>query len=72
MGLLGLLGMGFGSCSPEPPLHLYDAQEAMVELSVVDLDFESYWGTVMDLNTNMEIESNWYYGWDAVDVATHG
>ena len=72
MGLLGLLGMGFGSCTPEPPLHLYDAQEAMIELSVVDLDFESYWGTVMDLNTNMEIESNWYYGWDAVDVATHG
>ena len=72
IGLLGLLGMGFGSCSPEPPLHLYDAQEAMVELSVVDLDFESYWGTVMDLNTNMDIESNWYYGWDAVDVATYG
>ena len=74
MGLMGLIGpMGLmTSCSPEPPLHLYDAQETTVELSVVNLDFESYWGTVMDLNANMDLAANWYYGWDAIDVATYG
>lgn len=74
MGLMGLIGpMGLmTSCSPEPPLHLYDAQETTIELSVVDLDFESYWGTVMDMNTNFDLQANWYYGWDAVDIATYG
>lgn len=72
MGLLGLLGNGFASCSPEPPLHLYDAQEAAIELSVVDLDFESYWGAEMDLNTNMDLAASWYYGWDEMDIKTYG
>ena len=71
-GFMGLIGSGFTACSPEPPLHLYDAQEATIELSVVDLDFESYWGTVMDMNTNLDMQANWYYGWDEMDIATYG
>lgn len=72
IGLIGLMGpIGFQSCSPEPPLHLYDAQEAVIELSVVDLNMEGYWETVMDLNTVMGLDTKWYYGWDEVDVQTH-
>ena len=73
MGLLGFVGpMGFmTSCSPEPPLHLYDAQEAVIELSVVDLDLEGYWETVMELSTQVDLAANWYYGWDEIDVLTH-
>lgn len=73
MGLLGFVGpMGFmTSCSPEPPLHLYDAQEAVIELSAVDLDLEGYWETVMDLSTSIDFAAKWYYGWDEIDVQTH-
>ena len=71
MGLIGFVGNSFSSCSPEPPLHLYDAPEVAVELSVLNLDLEGYWETVMDLSTMLDIDANWYYGWDANDIKIH-
>lgn len=72
LGLIGLIGpMGVTGCSPEPPLHLYDAPEAVIELSVVDLDLEGYWETVMDLSAQIDLDVNWYYGWDEIDIQTH-
>ena len=72
MGLIGLIGTGFSACSPEPPLHLYDVQELVVEVSVVKLDLQSYWETVMKLNTDIDIETQWYYGWDGIDISGWG
>ena len=63
---------GFSACSPEPPLHLYDVQELVVEVSVVKLDLQSYWETVMKLNTDIDIETQWYYGWDGIDISGWG
>jgi hypothetical protein len=72
MGLMGLIGhMGVTSCSPEPPLHLYDVQELSIEVSVVNLDLEGYWETLMDLSTQIDLDANWYYGWDEIDIQTH-
>ena len=70
MGLIGFVGNSFSSCSPEPPLHLYDAPEVAVELSVLNLDLDGYWETVMDLSTQLDLDANWYYGWDELDI-TH-
>ena len=72
MGLIALIGhLSVTSCSPEPPLHLYDVQELVVEVSVVNLDVEGFWETVMDLNMQMDIDTKWYYGWDEIDFETH-
>ena len=72
IGLMGLIGTGFVACSPEPPLHLYDAQEAEMDLPIVDLDLEVYWDYEMEVGIDYEWEAEWYYGWDEVDVSLFG
>lgn len=67
MGLIGLMGTGFSACSPEPPLHLYDPSEVAVEVSVVNLELESYWETVMQVTTDVDLQARWYYGWENID-----
>ena len=74
IGLIGLIGpiALISSCTPEPPLHLYEAPDLEVEVSVVDLNVEGYWQTLLDLNTKFDLETKWYYGWDDMDVRTFG
>ena len=55
------------SCSPEPPLHLYDAQEVTMEIPVIDLELEVYWDYDMIFGVNYEWKAEWYYGWDDYD-----
>ena len=64
IGLVGLIGTGFVACSPEPPLHLYDAQEATMDLPIVDLDLDVYWDYQMEVGIDYEWAAEWYYGWD--------
>lgn len=72
MGLMGLIGTGFSACSPEPPLHLYDVQEATMELPVVDLDLEVYWDYEIAFGVEYHWEAEWYYGWDLTDIEMFG
>ena len=72
IGLVGLIGTGFVACSPEPPLHLYDAQEATMDLPIVDLDLDVYWDYQMEVGIDYEWAAEWYYGWDEVDVSLFG
>ena len=85
MGLIWLIGLkGFTSCTPEPPLHLYDAPELAVALNVSTsvstgtsagtgsgLDMFGYWETVAELNERLNVDAQWYYGWDENDIKTH-
>ena len=65
------------SCTPEPPLHLYDAPEVAVKLSTkasvtgTGLDIYGYWQTVLELNARLNVDTKWYYGWDSTDIKTH-
>ena len=45
------------ACSPEPPLHLYDAQEADMNLPVIDLDLDVYW------DYDIDIDYDWQHEW---------
>ena len=63
---------GFLACSPEPPLHLYDAQEVSLNLPVVDLDLEVYWDYSIAFGVEYDWEAEWYYGWDTNDMALFG
>ena len=60
------------SCTPEPPLHLYDAQEATMDLPMIDMDLEVYWDYEMDFGVEYHWEAEWYYGWDAADIQMFG
>ena len=71
--LVGLLGLGMimslTSCSPEPPLHLYDAEELTIDLPLVDLELQVYWDYY---GPDYDWKKEWYYGWDDDDIGLWG
>ena len=62
----------FAACDPEPPLHLYDAQERTIDVPMVDMDLEVYWDYQLSFGIEYNWEAEWYYGWDEIDVTTFG
>ena len=71
--LLCLIGpTSLMGCTPEPPLHLYDAQEATMDLPMIDMDLEVYWDYEMDFGVEYHWETEWYYGWDDMDIEMFG
>ena len=62
----------FIACSPEPPLHLYDAQEATMDLPIIDLDLEVYWDYEIAFGIEYQWKAEWYYGWDENDQEIFG
>ena len=67
VGLFGILGII--GCSPEPPLHLYDAEEVVIDLPLVDLDLQVYWDYY---GIDYDWQAEWYYGWDDEDSMLWG
>lgn len=55
------------SCTPEPPLHLYDSEEAEMNLPLIDLDLNVYWDYEMAFGIDYDWRAEWYYGWDEED-----
>ncbi len=62
-----LLVLALSSCSPEPPLHLYDAQSIATDLPIIDLDLQVYWNYDMEFGINYDWKAEWYYSWDEED-----
>ena len=62
----------FLSCSPEPPLHLYDAEQATFDIPIIDLDLEVYWDYDLALGINYDWQTEWNYGWDDEDRRIFG
>ena len=60
------------SCSPEPPLHLYDAQEAEMHMPVIDLSLEVYWDYEIAPYESYDWRNEWFYGWDDEDRRIFG
>lgn len=73
MSLLSLVvPISLTSCTPEPPLHLYDWQELEMELPIIDLDLDVYWDYDLDLGIDYNWRAEWYYGWDEEDRKIFG
>ncbi len=77
--LPSLVGRGWGvglfllaSCSPEPPLHLYDAEDFIIEPPIIDLNLEVYWDYETALGIDYDWQTEWYYGWDEEDKRLWG
>ena len=60
------------SCSPEPPLHLYDAQEAEFNLPLIDLELDLYWDYELAFGIDYNWRAEWFYGWDDEDRRIFG
>jgi len=70
---VGLMGFaGIVSCSPEPPLHLYDASEVTMDVPMIDLDLQVYWDYEMAFGIDYDWQAEWFYGWDDDDKALWG
>ena len=55
------------ACSPEPPLHLYDAEDIIIKYPIIDLDLQVYWDYETTFGIDYDWQAEWYYGWDEED-----
>lgn len=69
--LIGLTSMSLMTCSPEPPLHLFDGGDINLEFPMVKIDLETYWDYVT-IYGHYDWQSEWYYGWDEADQKLFG
>lgn len=77
MRLLSLLGLLLGllsltSCYREPPLHLYDSENKIINLPIVELRLDIYWDYELSLGINYNWREEWFYGWDDIDREIFG
>ena len=76
MGLIGLVGlislMSLSSCRREPPLYLYDPENIIIDMPIVELRLDLYWDYELNLGINYNWREEWYYGWDEEDKAAFG
>ena len=70
MGLIGLISLI--GCRREPPLHLYDWNDPVLELPIVELRLDLYWDYELNLGINYDWQAEWYYGWDDEDRRVFG
>lgn len=70
MGLIGLISLT--GCRREPPLYLYDPENKVIDLPVVELRLDLYWDYELNLGINYNWQEEWYYGWDEEDIANFG
>lgn len=73
IGLIGLVGLiSLAGCRREPPLHLYDTENKVINLPMVELRLDLYWDYELNLGINYNWREEWYYGWDEEDKRLFG
>lgn len=60
------------SCTPEPPLHLYDDGTITINVPGPKLDLEVLWAYDIVYQTAYDWRTQWYYGWDDYDRSLWG
>ena len=69
---LSMCVLVFTSCVREPPLHLYDAQEVVTDLPLIDCDLELFWDYELAFDVQYDWKAEWYYDWDQDDIKDFG
>lgn len=52
-----------GSCTPEPPLHLFVGKDVELEL-MLEFELEAYWDYFLENDKRYNWRDEWYYGFD--------
>jgi hypothetical protein len=60
------------SCSPEPPLNLYDSEHVENKIIFTDLELDAYWDYELEFGVQYDWRAEWYYGWDETDEHIFG
>ena len=60
------------SCAPEPPLHLYDAQDITITIPGPKLELNVIWNYEIAYKVKYDWMAEWYYGWDDGDRSKWG
>ncbi|MBQ1797422.1 MAG: DUF5119 domain-containing protein [Prevotella sp.] len=60
------------SCRRNPDLHLWDWDNPVIDLPVVDLNLEVYWDYMLISGISYDWRTEWYYGWDEEDKLIFG
>ena len=81
ISLPSLTGRGWGwvssflilsACSPEPPLHLYEAEPNETQLVFAEIGLDTYWDYELEEGVKYDWRKEWYYGWDDEDQRLFG
>lgn len=65
LAALALL-LGLNTSCIEPPLHLAEEEDVVIDLPIVQTEMEIVW------NVDVDWRTNWYYGWDTDDEQLYG
>ena len=60
------------SCEREPELHLHRGGSGQIKIPTVSLELETYWNYQFNSDVTYDWESEWHYGWDAIDAEVFG
>ena len=69
---VGLMLFTLASCTPEPPLHLYDSKPLNATLVFAELELSLFWDYELDTGVKYDWRSEWFYGWDDEDRRIFG
>ena len=60
------------SCSPEPPLHLFESKPVENKILFAELELDTYWDYELEFGVKYDWRAEWYYGWDEIDERIFG
>jgi len=72
MGPMGLICLIFASCTPEPPLYLFESRPLESKILWAELELDTYWDYELEFGVKYDWHAEWYYGWDEEDVRIFG
>ena len=72
LAALMMLTLALAGCTPEPKLHLFDAQPTETQLLFAELDLDVYWDYETENGTRYDWRKEWFYGWDDEDRRLFG
>lgn len=68
--VLSLLALS--SCKPEPPLHLFEAQDMELKIVLADFELNTVWDYEIEYGVQYDWRAEWWYGWDSEDERIFG
>lgn len=70
--LIATLPLLLTACSPEPELHLFEAEPTNTRIVFAELELDTYWDYELEVGVRYEWRNEWYYGWDEEDERIWG
>ena len=72
IGLIAPMTLLIASCTPEPPLHLFESKPLESKILWTELELDTYWDYELEFGVKYDWRAEWYYGWDEEDERIFG